>query len=137
MKKQSITIRKAVYASFITIGLILSSAISHQAMANEDLAKKTQINYIGKSSNLLTFKVDYQNVEQKKFVLELVDQDSQEVLYQKTYNDTAFSKNLYVSMQSLDCNLTFRIRSGKDSFEKSFSINSEVKLVEDMIVKAL
>jgi hypothetical protein len=138
MKKQSITIiRKGIYSSFLTASLLFASLNYCNATAGKDPIKKADVQYLGKSDKYLAFTVNYDNTSQKNFVVELLDKDSRDVLYRKEYKDSAFTKNIYLAVDDKKCAVTFRIKSGKEIYEQSYTINTEVTFIDNLLVTKL
>lgn len=137
MKKQSFTIiRKGIRFSILT-GSLLISSFALRAGTGKDPIKKGDIQYVGKSNNYLTFNIDYPNKDQKKFVVQLIDKATDEVLYEREYKDSAFNKNIYLLVENTSCTVTFRIKSGKESLQQSFNIDTETKVIDDLAVTKL
>jgi hypothetical protein len=137
MKKQSFTIiRKGILFSILTGSLLINSFVSH-ATVEKDPIKKADIQYVGKSNKYLTFNIGYTNPEQKKCVLQLLDKASNEVLYEREFKDSAFTKNIYLLVENTSCTVTFRISSGKQHHEQSFNIDTETRVEDQLLVTKL
>jgi hypothetical protein len=138
MKKQSfITFRKGVYSTFLTVTFLLTTVAYSHAADGEDTLKKAEIKYVGQSDKYLAFDVKYKNSDQKKFVVQLVDKESNQVLYQKEYRDSALDKKIYLLVENENCTVSFRIRKGRELHEQSFNINNEIMMVDNLSVTKL
>ncbi len=136
MKKQSfVIIRKVFYTSFFSLSIFLASIVP--AYASDSDTAKAEIKYTGKQDKYLTFDVNFRNEDSKKFVVQLIDKDSQEVLYDRAFFDSSLSKTIYLLVEDTNCTVTFRIRKGRELHEQSFNINNKISMVDDMMVTKL
>lgn len=138
MKKQffKTTAIKFYSAALISSLLTLSSFTPANASDKSEKASPAQVTYVGAENNLLTFNVNYDNVAEENFVLELID-DQGQLLYQKKYNDKSFSKKILLRNLGETTKISFIIRVGKDTISQKFDIASQVKTVEEVIVTKL
>ena len=97
---------------------------------------EAKITYVGSQSNLLTFNIDYANVEETPFTLELTDDDGK-LLFQKQYTAKSFNKNLLLKNMGEMVKINFTIKSGKKVINQMFSIDTHSKLVENVVVTKL
>ena len=137
MKKQS-TISKSIW-SFL-IAFFVFGATTQQVFANpatNPIADKAaEITYKGLQENKLAFNVSYQNELAQKFQL-IVKNDQNEVIYLKDFEARPATVRILFSEVPQNCKLTFLIRTGKKEVSKAFEINSQIKTVEEYVVKGI
>lgn len=138
MKKQSInTVNFKVCTSALLVSFLLLTGVNPANASGKDYKPlDAKITYVGSQSNLLTFNIDYNNVEETPFVLELTD-DNGQILFQKKFTDKTFNKNIFVKNMGETAKINFSIIAGKKVINQKFNITTEAKLVEDVVVTKL
>ena len=139
MKKELYIARPGrLYSTAVLTSMLLFCSITDaNAMVNkQDPTDKVQISYIGLTNDLMTFNVNFNNIRGENFVLELTG-DHGEVLYQKTYNDTTFNKNICLKSAGEKCRVNFTVSACKHTFTQRFEIESQTRLVNEMIVSKI
>ena len=138
MKKHILNIANIkVYTSALLVSFFLLTGFN-RANATDTAYKPSEakITYVGSQSNLLTFNIDYANVEETPFTLELTDDDGK-LLFQKQYTAKSFNKNLLLKNMGEMVKINFTIKSGKNVINQLFTIDTHSKLVENVVVTKL
>ena len=138
MKKQFINTANIKVHSCALLGsfLLLTGFNPANASGKDYKPLDAKITYVGSQSNLLTFNIDYNNVEETPFVLELTD-DNGQILFQKKFTDKSFNKNILLKNIGEMVTVNFSIIAGKKVINQLFTIATEAKLVEDVVVTKL
>lgn len=138
MKKQFInTANIKVYTSAFLVSFLLLTGFNPANASGKDYKLlDAKISYVGSQSNLLTFNIDYNNVEETPFVLELTD-DNGQILFQKKFTDKSFNKNIVIKNIGETVKVNFSIIAAKKVMNQLFNITTETKLVEDVVVTKL
>jgi hypothetical protein len=82
------------------------------------------------------FNINYKNELAEKFLL-TIKNELGETIYAKQYESKPLNKTMLFSEFPENGKLTFAIITGKKEFTQTFSINSQVKTVEEFIVKGI
>ena len=138
MKKQFInTANIKVYTSALLVSFLLLTGFNQaNASGKEYKPLNAKITYVGSESDLLTFNIDYANVEETPFTIELTDDDGR-LLFQKKFTGKSFNKNILVKNIGERANVNFSIIAGKKVINQLFTIVTKTKLVEDVVVTRL
>jgi hypothetical protein len=141
MKKQFVRVVKTTMISrfFKTaaIVLMLSGAASHTASASAatEGAGDAVVTHLGSNSNSLFFQVKFDNTTGEKFTI-LVKDGSGVTLYRGTYNDKDFNRK-FVLPKGESGKLTFIVKNAEGNKVESFEINTNTRLVEEIVVKKI
>lgn len=136
MKKKLYVARpnKFYSAALLTSMLFFSGIMDVAAAATgTEVENKAQIVYVGSANSLVTFNVNFSNIENEKFVLELTD-DHGEVLYRNTFTGKDFNKNIYLKNLGDKCKVKFTLKAGKQTINQQFEIDSQTRLIEETVV---
>ena len=142
MKKQSFyAISKKVFsfllALIITVGISQSGyAASGSADKDSNKNKGVEITYQGARDKNLVFNVNYKNELSQPFQL-IITNDQYQVIYSQTFDTKPLNRTILFSELPENCKLTFSIVSGKKEISQAFEINSQVRTVEEYVVKGL
>ena len=135
MKKQSMRMTSRArnrFFAFTVTAILLSASASLQAQSTETVTP-VAIKHIGNTSETMNFQVKYDNESGSKFAVVVRDQDNN-ILYQEYYSDKRFDKKF--SLPKVDNNkVIFQIKNVKDNSLQTFEVNTNTKLVEEVIVK--
>jgi len=146
MKKQLLRDAKSATANFLksillTGGIMLTLAEAkaqaiHTA-ATEDVSpvKSAIIRHIGNDGDNMYFQVLLNNDSGEKFYLTIKDLDGI-ILFQEVYNDKKFDKKFRLTKGETD-KVTFVLKSARNNTSQSFEINSNTKMVEEIVVKRM
>ena len=93
------------------------------------------INHIGTNNGMMLFEVKVENVSGEKFRVIVKDVDGT-VLFQDSYDDKNFSKKFMIPKTDSD-KLVFVIKSSSATKSQSFQINSNTRVVEEVVVKRI
>ena len=106
------------------------------ASIGREAENKAQIVYVGSVNSLMTFNVNYNNIEEEKLVLELTD-DSGEILYRNTYVGKNFNKNIYLKNLGDKCVVKFSLKTSKQTTNQQFEIEPQTKVFQETVVTKL
>jgi hypothetical protein len=96
--------------------------------------KKVTVNFVGVSDNALVFHLEFDNKTGEKFWL-IIKNDAGDIVYENTYTDLHFAKNIRITQEDSEMHPTFIIRTAKDEVERKFSVKSNIS--ENFVVTAL
>jgi len=96
--------------------------------------KKVTVNFVGVTDNALVFHLEFENKSGEKFWL-IIKNDAGDIVYENTYTDIHFAKNIRITKEDSEMNPTFIIRTGSDQVERKFSVKTNVS--ENFVVTAL
>jgi hypothetical protein len=138
MQKQSVTGNaKQLLATAAAVSILLfGSTQAIGARYKTDKLKKAspvQISFLGLKDDRVMFEVLYQNKEQQRFALEILN-ESNEVLYSKNYSDTAFSRKIILDKQSEEEIVTISVRCGKKLYSETFKIRPQSSYINELLV---
>jgi hypothetical protein len=137
MKKQSAgVISKRVLTLTLAAFLLLGSRQNIYALPSDPSARSVQIVYQGLQDKKLVFNVNYENESSQPFQL-LVKNEENLVLYFKEYEAKPLNTRMLFTDIPENGKLTFIIRTGKKEVAQAFEINTQVKTVEEFIVKGI
>ena len=135
MKKSISTLGKLTLGILFSVAVI---AVKAQApvRASEEKGSPLTVKYLGTQEDMVTFHISYKNPSGEKFSIIVKDQDGSQ-LYQVVHNEKDFDKQF--RLPSAEKNrVTFIIRNFKDAdITRSFAINVNSRMVEDVAVKKL
>jgi hypothetical protein len=96
--------------------------------------KQVTVNFVGVTDNNLVFHLEFENKTGEKFYL-IVKNDAGDIVYQNSYNDVHFAKNIRIPKEESVMQPTFVIRTSTEQVERKFSVN--VKVSENFVVTSL
>ena len=96
--------------------------------------KNVNVTFVGATDNSLVFHLEFENKTGEKFYL-IVKNDAGDIVYQATYNDVHFEKNIRIIKEDSEIQPTFVIRTSNAQVERKFSVNREVS--ENFVVTNL
>jgi hypothetical protein len=116
--------------------LLLSVAVSSYATPDrgnkDDNAGNAQITYVSSNAGTLSFDVKVDNLSGQKFLI-VVKDETGSTLYRKNYTDKTFKK-IFVLPKGDASRLTFYVKSDSGNTSESFVIDSNTRLVEEVVV---
>jgi hypothetical protein len=140
MKKQSMRVVNTFLRSkFIRLTALLlivvnmAAAQTKTVALREPIANSAVVTHIGNLEGSVLFKVQYDNLSGEKFALTIKDLNG-EVLYQEVYTDKKFDKKFQLPKENAG-KLQFIIKSVRTNQAQTFEVNTNSRLVEEMIVK--
>ncbi|MCW3106981.1 MAG: hypothetical protein JWQ09_1487 [Segetibacter sp.] len=137
MKKQLIkAISKKVFTLFFAAFILCATAQSSYALPDSTPAKAAEITYKGLQDSRLVFLVNYKNEQSETFQL-IVRNEQNDILYFKQYKAKPLNTKMLFSDVPENGKLTFLIKTGKKEISQAFQINTQVKTMEEFIVKGL
>jgi hypothetical protein len=118
--------------------LTLGSAKAHATPIIEKIIsptdKQVNVTFVGATDNSFVFHLDFNNKSGEKFTL-IIKNDAGEIVYQATYNDIHFDKNIRIQKEDTEMHPTFVIRTATEQVERKFSVNRQVS--ENYVVTTL
>lgn len=137
MKKQLIKpFSTRVFALFFAGFILFSGSQSVFAADDSTKNKGAEITYQGLRDKKLVFNVNYKNEISQPFQL-TIKNDQHQIIYVKHFDAKPLNTTMLFSEFPENGKLTFSIISGKKEISQAFEINSEVRTVEELIVKGL
>jgi hypothetical protein len=140
MKKQSMRVVKTILRSkFIRVTatmLIVAQLATAQTKAvavREPLENAAVVTHIGNPEGSILFQVQYDNLSGEKFALIIKDNDGT-VLFQDVYSGKKFDKKFQLPKEDAG-KLQFIIKGQKSSHAQTFEVNTNTRMVEEVIVK--
>jgi hypothetical protein len=134
----NLNLRKSAYVLGAAALLTLGSTKAHATPIIEKIIsptdKQVNVTFVGATDNSFVFHLDYNNKSGEKFTL-IIKNDAGEVVYQATYNDVHFAKNIRIQKEDSEMHPTFVIRTGNEQVERKFSVNRQVS--ENYVVTTL
>ena len=137
MKKQSLHMATHVRNKFFTVSIaafLLAGGTSLNAQSVE-LPKTAVIKHLGNSEETMFFQVRVDNIVGERFSVSIKDHEGT-TIFQEFYTDKNFDKKFRVPKTDNN-RVTFHIKGSKDTIPQSFEINTNTKVVEEVIVKRI
>jgi len=121
-------------AALLTLGTAKANAnpIIEKIISPTD--KEVNVTFVGATDNSLVFHLNFDNKSGEKFSL-IIKNDAGEVVYQASYNDVHFEKNIRIQKEESEMHPTFVIRTSTEQVERKFSVNRQVS--ENFVVTTL
>jgi hypothetical protein len=137
MKKQlTSTISKKVFTILFVAFISCTHSQDLYAFTDSTVNKSVEITYQGLHEKKLAFNVNYKNNLSQSFEL-IIKNDQDQIIYAKHFDGKPLNKTMLFSEYPENCKLTFSILSGRKELSQSFEINSQVRTVEEFIVKGI
>jgi|SRR5688572_24517365 len=135
MKKQSMlmtTRARNRFFAFTVTAILLTASASLQAQSTEPVSP-VAVRHLGNTTETMNFQVKYDNETGNKFSVIIRDQDNN-ILFQEYYTDKKFDKKF--TLPKVDNNkVIIQVRNAKDNSLQTFEVNTNVRTVEEVIVK--
>jgi hypothetical protein len=129
-------ISKLTFGTLFLFAVVAVHAQSPAPAAGVGKEDSTLVKYLGTQDDMVIFNVSYKNPGGAPFNVIIKDQDWTQ-LYQGTFKDKDFYKQFRLPKAEKD-KITFIIRSSKDAdIAKTFSININSRIIEDVAVRKL
>ena len=93
--------------------------------------KKVNVTFVGATDNSLVFHLEFENKTGEKFYL-IVKNDAGDIVYQASYNDVHFEKNIRILKEDSEIHPTFVIRTANEQGERKLSVSR--KTSENFVV---
>ena len=130
---------KATAMVFLLCGSVYANAqVTHVSAPIEHGGagiKNAIINNIGTSNGMLLFEVKVDNVTAEKFHVIVKDIDGT-ILFESAYSDRNFAKKFMIPKPESD-KLVFVIKGSSGNMSQSFEIDSNTRVVEDVVIKRI
>jgi hypothetical protein len=143
MKKQmSPNLRNVASKMFLPAllaSVLLFNGVSNSLHAQNTTAtySKPAIRYVGKTNDQLVFQVDFDNINEEIFNLAIKDEDGN-LLYTDRFKDKKFSKKFKVDQAGYgNMKLTFVLTTDKEKQTQVFQVNTNTRVVDDVVVTNL
>jgi hypothetical protein len=134
VKKQSISTK--VFTFLFAVLVSCTFAQNTYAFPDSTSGKGVEVTYQGLQDKKLVFHVNYKNELAQPFQL-TIRNDQDQIIYATKFESTPLNKTLLFSEFPETSRLTFLITTGKEKIAQSFEINTQVKTVEEFIVKGI
>jgi len=121
-------------AALLTLGTAKANANPFIEKIISPTDKEVNVTFVGTTDNSLVFHLNFDNKSGEKFSL-IIKNDAGEVVYQATYNDIHFEKNIRIQKEDSEMHPTFVIRTSTEQVERKFSVNRQVS--ENFVVTTL
>jgi hypothetical protein len=147
MKKQMMqfavvrTVGKFFRTAAIVVMLTGTYAVAQAASATYAITErgaglgKTEITHVSTSDQSLVFQINVENSSAEKFLISIKDQNGT-TIYRGYFNDKDFSKKFILPKEDTG-KLTFSIRGSEGTETESFQINSNTRVIEEVLVTKL
>lgn len=116
--------------------LLLTGAVGAHAASvsnDKDGIGKTVVTYVSADGETLSFDVKVSNAAGEKFTI-VVKDDNGITLYRGSFTDKDFKKR-FVLPKTDSNKLTFQVKSESENKSESFEINSNTRIIEEVVVK--
>ncbi|RFM26336.1 hypothetical protein [Deminuibacter soli] len=141
MKSIRTAAAKIMGIAFATVVLVCGATAS-KANGKEKKVEEARsenqvsIEYANSVDNSVTFRVAFENPTAQKFTL-IVKDDAGDIIYKGQFADAHFNKTVKLMKEDSEIHPRFIIRTGNQEIEKAFVVNSNTKVVEDVVVTKL
>lgn len=124
---------KFVMTVFLLIVVQAATAQTRAVAVMEPLEAAATVKHIGNPPGSMVFQVQYDNQSGDKFSLIIKDNDGA-VLFQDVYSGKKFDKKFQLPQAQAD-KLKFIIRGIGNNHLQTFEVNTNTRLVEEIVVK--
>jgi hypothetical protein len=93
---------------------------------------KTEITHLSTNNQSLVFQVNVENASAEKFFI-VIKEENGSVIYRGAFNGKDFSKK-FVLPKTDSGKVTFTVKSSSDTQSESFAINSNTRVIEEVVV---
>jgi hypothetical protein len=131
LKKSASVLAAAALLSLGTAQAHATPIIEKILSPNE---QNVSVNFLGATENNLVFHLEFDNKSGEKFWL-IIKNDAGDIVYQETYTDLHFAKNIRITKVDSEINPTFIIRTATGQVERKFSVKNKVS--ETLVVTSL
>lgn len=126
--------------AFATVALVFSATASKangkEKKAETSVEKQVSVEYTNVEDNNVVFRVQFENPTAQKFSF-IVKDDAGDIIYKGQFSDVHFNKTVKLVKEDNEIHPRFIIRTGNQEIEKAFVVNSNTKVVEDVVVTKL
>ncbi|GEO12076.1 hypothetical protein [Segetibacter aerophilus] len=137
MKKQSTkAVSTKVFTFLFAVLISCGFAQNTYALPDSTSAKSVEVTYQGLKDKKLAFNVNYKNESAQPFQL-TIRNDQDQIIYASKFDGTPLNKTMLFSEFPENSKLTFSIITAKEKIAQSFEINTQVRTVEEFIVKGI
>jgi|GEM_PF-796352 len=132
-------IRKTILRFGLT-GLMAANLVPALAQPQDKIRTAppaVAINYIGMINNQPVFQIEFENKNDEVLNLSIRDEQGN-VLFNERFRDKKFSKKFQFDKTGIDnMKLTFTLAGEKEKQSQSFEINTNVRVIQDVVVTRL
>lgn len=137
MKKQSMHVVKTIKLTGITVAMLILGQVAvaqtRAVAVREPVTSTATVKHIGNPQGSIVFQVQYDNFSGDRFSLTIKDNDGA-ILFQDIYADKKFDKKFQLPQGGAD-NLKFIIKGIKNNNIQTFEVNTNTRVVEEIVVK--
>lgn len=133
------TVYCAVIAVLVSLATVNASKANNTNKEKEVTVvseKQVSVEYTGYNDNSVVFRVAFENPTAQKFSL-IIKNEAGEVLYQGAFTDAHFSKAVHLLKDESEMNPTFIVRVGSQKIERSFKVNTNSSVEDEVVVTKL
>lgn len=144
MKKNlTLSVGKAARKAILYFGLTSVMAVSFlpSAVHAQDKEKPAptgvEIRYIGSVDEKPVFQIEFENNTEEVFNVSIKDEEGV-VLYKERFKDKKFSRKFQFEKADMDhVKLTFTLTGEKEKQSQAFEINTNVRVIQDVVITKL
>jgi hypothetical protein len=135
MKKQTLSKFRNVVRNIFLAGLFII-AIAPAHAQDKVKSRPVEIKYLGTLDGQPVFQVEFENTNAEKLSVSLRDEYGT-VLYDERFKDKKFSKKFKLETGADPVKLKFTLSNEKENQTEVFQINTNVRVVQDVVVTRL
>lgn len=123
LKKSASVLAAAALLSFGSANVQAAPSVIEKIISPTE--NQVSINFVGATENSMVFHLKFENKTGEKFTL-IVKNDAGEIVYQNSYTDSLFERNIRILNEASDIHPTFVIRTASGQVERKFSVASKI-----------
>jgi ATP-dependent protease HslVU (ClpYQ) peptidase subunit len=123
LKKSASVLAAAALLSFGSAKVQAAPSVIEKIISPTE--NQVSINFVGATENSMVFHLKFENKTGEKFTL-IVKNDAGEIVYQNSYTDSLFERNIRILNEASDIHPTFVIRTASGQVERKFSVASKI-----------
>ena len=125
---------KIILAAFLLAGLAVRANDNEPNKDHTGSASTAEVSYVGNQEGEPLFNVMYNNSTGARFSIRVMDSEGRQI-YQGVFKERKFNKKFKVTNADNYGKLVFVIRNFQDDSQQRFEVNSNTRVVEDILVK--
>ena len=143
MKKQitrnTSKLARNLFVPALFLGVLFAELVPAEAHGQTivENSSKPVVKYLGTENNQLAFQVDFDNTTDRSFNISIKDEDGN-LMYADRFKEKKFSKKFLVNPSEYGTmKLTFVVTTLNDRQSQVFNINTNSRVVDDVVVTKL
>ncbi|HEV7621953.1 MAG TPA: hypothetical protein VGO09_09475, partial [Flavisolibacter sp.] len=128
-----------IFLPALLLGLLITEITPAQAQTQITASafSKPAVKYLGKENNQLVFQLDFDNTTNEYFNVAIKDEDGN-LIYMDRFKDKKFSKKFLVNQSEYGTmKLTFLVSTQNDKQAQVFTVNTNTRVIDDVVVTKL